>query len=89
MASRYHSFGVLPLSPVVENNKTKTLWHTRWLWFATPQLAKLVSQQNAAVLGRTLAPDVVQAVAEMANHGVDPDSIACLLLGALSPDGAC
>lgn len=52
-----------------------------------PQLAKIIATQNASVLNRTLPTDVVQAIAEMSNHGIDSNSIACLLLGSLSPEG--
>jgi hypothetical protein len=52
-----------------------------------PQLIRLISSQNVPRMLKSLAPEVVQAIAQMANHGIDPDSVACLLLGCVSPNG--
>eukprot|EP00983_Pelagomonas_calceolata_P069940 1150573-Pelagomonas_calceolata.AAC.7 len=53
-----------------------------------PQLSRLLATQNVTRMQKSLPSEVVQAVSQMANHGVDPDSMACLLLGSVSPDGA-
>lgn len=52
-----------------------------------PQLSRLIASGNLVRMQRSLAPEVVQAISEMANHGIDVDTMACLLLGCLSPDG--
>uniref|UniRef100_A0A7S3VUA7 Uncharacterized protein n=1 Tax=Dunaliella tertiolecta TaxID=3047 RepID=A0A7S3VUA7_DUNTE len=52
-----------------------------------PQLSRLLATQNVTRMQKSLPSEVVQAVSQMANHGVDPDSMACLLLGSVSPDG--
>lgn len=50
-------------------------------------LLELVVKQDVPSLSKRLSTEVVEAIGQMAHHAVDSESIACLLLGILSPGG--
>lgn len=51
-------------------------------------LRELLARHKVPALLPYLKDAVVQAVSQMLNHGADVDSVACLLIGVMSPTGA-
>eukprot|EP00798_Chlamydomonas_sp_ICE-L_P023786 gene23786-9346_t len=52
-----------------------------------PAMLSLLSLKKVKQLANCLSEAVVDRLSEMINHGIKPESMACLLLGTLSPEG--